>query len=148
MVHFNAFLSVQTSLCACLQCVVAVCYFRTFPKCCEEKDRDCPAGTLKAIQPIFAFLLQRRTKLNIYINWYQLWPQWLNYYCGTHSSRLFVGCISFFLYGFVRSFECLFVCSVFLCQSVPKHKHRHVFLCHLNPVINNLVWLLRDELSH
>ena len=43
----------------------------------------------------------------------------------------------------LRLFVCLFVCLFAqffsLCQSVPKHKHRHVFLCHLNPVINNLM---------
>lgn len=59
-----------------------------------------------------------------------------------HSRRRrSVGCIfiRFCIASFVRSFGCLYVQFLF-CQSVPKHKHRHVFLCHWNPVIDNLIW--------
>lgn len=117
----------------------AVCYFCTFPKCCDEKDRDCPAGTLRTIQPILPSFPKKKKK-NLNISWYQLWPQWLYYYyyCMTHSFTEKTIC-GMYRHSFLYCFVCLFVQFLF-CQSVPKHKHRHVFLCHWNPVIDNLIW--------
>ncbi len=96
----------------------------------------------KQSSPFLPFPKKKKTDKLMNISWYQLWPQWL---CDSFTQwEDYLWDVSQFVFVWLRLFVCLFVrsfvCSVFLCRSVPKHKHRHVFLCHLNPVINNLIW--------
>lgn len=46
----------------CLLCYFCFCFCFVFPKCCDDKDRDCPAGTLKAIQPISPSFPKKKKK--------------------------------------------------------------------------------------
>lgn len=122
---FKAFPFVQKFLCACLQCVFAVCYFCTFPKCCDEKDRDCPAGTLWTIQPILPSFPEKKKKTE-----YILVPALatvailllLLLYDSFIHGEGDLWDVSSFVFVLLRSFVRLVVCmfsffSVSLCQS-------------------------------
>lgn len=125
-------LSVQTFMCACLQCVFAACYFSTLPKCCDESDLQIilPSGLKEIIRRTPHPPEKKEKKIKIEKSpWYQLW---LYCMCKLIDSLTYLWDVFWKFYVLVCLFVRLFVqfFSVSLCQRT----NTDALSCHLNPV--------------